>query len=286
MNFNNRKSRIRYIKGYAIDVPDILHYVQEVLHPAVTDEYKKLAYRTVLQEVSMTMDLRKADELQQENMLAVAWQNWDATQKHYGNYHTLNDPLRFSIAIGRTRSGLILATAYHANVAEYDNLLDSLPEFSDYSWNTDKSNDEFSIQENRQRHAEWSTLISENDNFASLMEYKLSETHPFITWAKEKKDSRRFDNQPSPEERLKEKFRLEVIDALCKRGHASIDNYFGILRQVNDLMEDYSKEIFGTLPKPYSSGEDFIVGKASIPVTNKVLVEQIIRSYVARNEAE
>lgn len=269
-----------------IDTPDILRYVQETLHPAITETYKKLAYRTVLQEVSMSMDIRKAGDHQQDNMLAVAWQNWDTTQKQYGNYHTLNDPLRFSIAMGRTTSGLILATAYHANVAEYDNLLDSLPEFSDYSWNTDKSHQELSIQENRQRGVDWETLISEDDNFNSLMEYKLGETHPFITWAKGKNNPRRFDDQPSPEGRLKEKFRIEVIDTLCQQGHASINNYFSILSQVNELMAEHSPETLGDLPKLYSSGEDFNVSKASIPVTNKVLVEQVIRSYVARNEAE
>lgn len=275
------KSRIQYIKGYKIETPDILTYVQENIHPLITSVYKKLAYSTVLREVSEICDLGATHH--QENMFNVAWLRWDETQKKFGQYHTLNNPLRFTISIGRDSRGNILATTYHANIAEYDEAVISLPGITDYSWSKYPNTELISIENNRQRYDGWKTLISEDDNFSSLMEYTLGATNPFTTWLQEKDDSLRFALQPDPIQRLKDSFKNEVITHLLELEHIDTHSYFNTSSQVNKLMDGIPVNLLGVTPRPFESSKDFYKKEELSPSLNDQTVQHIINIFITNN---
>lgn len=276
-----QKSRIQYIKGYKIETPDILTYVQENIHPLITSVYKKLAYSTVLREVSEICDMSSTNS--KDNMFNIAWMRWDETQKKFGQYHTLNDPLRFTIAIGRDTSGNILATTYHANISAYDEAIISLPGLTDYSWNKYPNTDLISTKENSQRYEGWKTLITEDDNFSSLMEYKLGMTDPFKTWVQEKDDSLRFASQPEPIQRLKDSFKNEVTTRLFKLDHIALDSYFSTSNQINQLMDGIPVDLWGIAPRPFESVEDFYRNEKITPSFNEDTVQHVINRFIASN---
>lgn len=275
-----QKSRIQHIKGYKIETPDILTYVQENIHPLMTSVYKKLAYSTVLREVSEICDMGSTNS--KDNMFHIAWLRWDETQKKFGQYHTLNDPLRFTISVGRDSSGKILATTYHANNSEYDEAIISLPEVTDYSWSKYPNTELISIKDNRQRYDGWKTLISEDDNFSSLMEYKLGMTDPFKTWIQEKDNSLRFALQPDPIQRLKDSFKNEVMTHLLKLDRIALKNYFSTSNQINQLMDEIPVELLGVVPRSFESIEDFYKKEELYPSFNDETIQHVIDRFTIK----
>lgn len=151
-----------------------LFEVVNTLSAAIKARFKELQVPLIVQEFAKVVDSPPEDRKDEHRPLLTAWQNWIKQQEDFGDDHTLNDPLRFSIAFGRSNAGNILACAYYMS-GDYGQVIKDTGLFEDYGYwdNTDRPE---GVTEKQwgERGKEWDSVLDENLSLGSLPGWTLN----------------------------------------------------------------------------------------------------------------
>lgn len=207
--------------GLIIDTDDIFDFTKR-LHALVKQTFQEVARELVIEEITRIFDGNEPIDMA---LFYTAQEKWDERQGKLSRRSVFEDPLRFSLVMGKTPGGKILAYPYYGR-NEYVEALLTMPEVSSYGyWNNTDQEEGITDEQWNERRQEWDSLIDPEDGtFAHLPLYELSDSRkPFEIFMYEifrgKKYSpmmeRLIDAQPSPEERLKRAFQYACVESFA-----------------------------------------------------------------------
>lgn len=167
------------------DLFELTPRIAEVVKPV----FEEAARRLVAEELFRFVD--NHGDFDAENprwpILLDLDKQWKERQQSYGQHHTLNDPLRFSLVFGRSSAGNLLAYSYYSEPG-YGAALDSLGVFEDYHYQDQSDGPaELTRKEWKARGQEWESLENAEGTFGDLPGWTLGRTdEPFdaVYWSR------------------------------------------------------------------------------------------------------
>lgn len=208
---------------------------------------------------------------------------WREQQKAWGPHHRLNDPLRFSIVLGRSDRGNILANWYGENQG-YENALKETGLFEDYGyWNNSDGPDELTYEQWAQRGKEWDSLLDKYGAFGSLPLWELgSSSDPWRHMFLQTPTNEDLNIYRSREARLTDALAGAVLEELMLTSERDelFPNYSKSKRIVRSfLATDEGK----ALPLPEPLPANFMVKIGDLPPLYEV-APALVKGMIANSE--
>lgn len=152
----------------------------KIITPLIEEEYEKLAKKLVTNEIINLTDNPPTTPPTHDLIFIEAQDKWEETQQCYGDNHTLNDPLRFTIAFGKINEK-ILAYPYYTK-QEYGLILENTGLFEEYGyWNNHDKPKNISEKKWEERAKDWSNLLNKKGTLGNLLLWKLDSKQPFLS---------------------------------------------------------------------------------------------------------
>lgn len=249
----------------------------------IREELGKAAQVLVGKELARAVDSKKfRKNTKSEDILFFKVEDeWRKRQAAWGPHHSLNDPLRFSIVLGRSDRGNILANWY-GETQGYEVALKGTGLFEDYGyWDNSDRPDGMTQKQWAQRGKEWDSLLDKDGAFGSLPLWELgSSSDPWRHMFLQSPANEDLNIYRSREDRREDALTNAVLEELT--GSDKIENilvhYSKAKRIVKNFLEsDESRDI----PLPDFLPEDFMVKIGELPTLYEVpsdLVRRIIAS--------
>lgn len=267
--------------GIIIDTDDIFAFVNQ-LHQVSSNVFAQQARELVMKEIA---DIYDAGEAELDTALIYAAQyKWEDEQGKFSKRSTFEDPLRFSLVMGKTPQGKVLGYPYYGRNEYFSALLD-MPQVQPYGyWNNSEQTDGITGEEWKMREAEWDSLLELGDgSFAHLPLYEFpGSREPFMPFILEIFAGRKtgdlmvslIGTQPSPEKRLKDAFTQAVTSSFVTDPEDIIHNVSKAMRAARSTpVKD-----MGELPALITLDDLYAKKARTIPVNMEEVVKAVERA--------
>lgn len=231
----------------------------KTITPLIEEEYQKLAKKLVANEITNLIDNPPTTPPKYDMIFIEAQDKWEEDQKNYGDNHTLNDPLRFTIAFGKIGKK-ILAYPYYTQ-QEYGDILKNTGLFEEYGyWNNYDKPKNISEKEWEERAKDWDNLLNEKGTLGNLLLWKLDSKQPFLSvLLSEDKTLESINNTKRYENILHKEILKHLLEPLKlyskeKREETITPQYiYSTIRKAQELAKKFLEETNHTieqLPEP------------------------------------
>lgn len=227
--------------GLRINTDDIFDFTNR-LHTLAKTTYTELAKELVMEEITNVFD---GDTPLDSTLFYAAAYAWEDEQSKISRHNVFEDPLRFSLVMGKTPDGKILAYPYYSRNEYFDALM-TMPEVSSYGyWNNTDQEDGVTDEQWDERRRDWDSLLEPSDGtFAHLPLYELSGTRQpftpfkyelFRTKGKSELIEQLVNSQPSPETRLRRAFQIACVDSFTTNPDTMMSDVSKAMRAARDI---------------------------------------------------
>ncbi|MBC9705977.1 MAG: hypothetical protein H9W81_13595 [Enterococcus sp.] len=266
--------------GILISTEDIFEFTAK-LHQRAYEVFTEQAKKLAMEEITTIFD--KGGDDTDRPLYFVAEEKWRAEQAKMSRTHTFEDPLRFSLVMGKASTGKILGYPYYSQPEYFTALLD-MDEVTPYGyWNNTDAEEGVTEEEWKNRCREWDSVLDPiTDTFGALPLYQLPDSrNPFKLFTLEIFAGRKegellnsmLEAQPSAETRLKRAFQNAVVDGFVIDKETINRDFFTAMREsLNIPVKD-----MGELPAPITF-DDLYGEKTKAVVINKDGVTQALKN--------
>lgn len=266
--------------GLRIDTDDIFDFTNR-LHSLIKQTFQDLAQELVMEEITRVFDGKASMDVA---VFYEAEEKWKERQGKLSRHSVFEDPLRFSLVMGKTPGGKILAYPYYGKNEYFEALL-TMPDVSPYGyWNNTDHEEGITDEQWNERRQEWDSIIEpEEGTFAHLPMYELSGSRkPFEPFVYEmfrgKKNGpvmeKLVSTQPSPEERLRSIFENACVDSFV----TNVDTMMSDVSKMARAARQTPVEDMGELPAPITLDNLYGREHSNIVINHEEIIEAVKRA--------